>query len=90
MVILLAMLYQHFSYLEYIRGALKGIAAVGVGLIAGTGFKMLKDEFCYPPMLLVVGLTLLAGIYFDLALGWVVLIVAPVAFIFARRKARRL
>ena len=51
---------------------------------------MLKDEFCYPPMLLVVGLTLLAGIYFDLALGWVVLIVAPVAFIFARRKARRL
>jgi chromate transporter len=50
---------------------------------------MLKDEFRYPPMFFVIGLTLLTGIYFDLALGWVVLIVAPVAFFFARRKARK-
>jgi chromate transporter len=88
-VILLAILYDHFSYLEHLKGALKGIAAVGVGLIASTGFKMLKDEFRYPPMFFVIGLTLIAGIYFDLALGWVVLIVAPVAFFFARRKARK-
>lgn len=88
-VILLAILYDHFSYIEYVKGALRGVAAVGVGLIASTGFKMLKDEFRYPPMFFVIGLTLLAGIYFDLALGWVVLIVAPVAYFFARRKARK-
>ena len=88
-VILLAMLYEHFSYLEYVKGALKGIAAVGVGLIASTGFKMMKDEFRYPPMLLVIGLTMLLGIYFNLALGWVVLFVAPFAYFFAKRKARK-
>ena len=88
-VILLAILCEHFSYIEYVKGALKGIAAVGVGLIASTGFKMLKDEYRYPPMLFVIGLTLLVGIYFDLALGWVVLIVAPIAYFFARRKARK-
>jgi chromate transporter len=83
------MLYEHFSYLEYVKGALKGIAAVGVGLIASTGFKMMKDEFRYPPMLLVIGLTMLLGIYFNLALGWVVLFVAPFAYFFAKRKARK-
>lgn len=88
-VILLAILYDHYSYLKYVQGALKGIAAVGVGLIASTGFKMLKDEFRYPPMLLVVALTILLGVYFNLALGWVLLSVAPAAFFFARRKARK-
>jgi len=89
-VILLALLYEHFSYIEYVKGALKGIAAVGVGLIASTGFKMLKDEFRYPPMLIVVALTMICGAYFNLALGWVVLIVAPAAFYFARKKTEKL
>ena len=89
-VILLALLYEHFSYIEYVKGALKGIAAVGVGLIASTGFKMLKDEFRYPPMLIVVALTMVCGAYFNLALGWVVLIVAPAAFYFARKKTKKL
>ena len=39
-VLLLAMLYQHYSYLETIKGLLRGISAVGVGLIASTGFKL--------------------------------------------------
>ena len=88
-VILLAVLYDHYSYLENVKGALKGIAAVGVGLIAGTGLKMLKDEFRYPPMLIVVALTIIAGAYFNLALGWVVFIVAPAALYFARKKVRK-
>ena len=89
-IILLALLYEKFSYVEYVKGALNGIAAVGVGLIASTGFKMLKDEFSYPPMLIVVALTMISGAYFNLALGWVVLIVAPVALYFARKKAKKL
>jgi chromate transporter len=83
------MLYDHYSYLEYVKGALKGVAAVGVGLIAGTGLKMLKDEFRYPPMMIVIALTIVAGAYFNLALGWVVFIVAPAAFYFARKKVRK-
>lgn len=88
-IILLAILYDHFSYLAYVKGALKGIAAVGVGLIASTGFKMLRDEFRYPPMFIVIGITLLTGIYFDLSLGWVVLIAAPFAYYFAKMKVQR-
>ena len=38
-VMLLALLYEHFKYLELVKGVLRGISAVGVGLIASTGFK---------------------------------------------------
>ena len=60
-VMLLAVLYEHYSYLETVKGLLRGISAVGVGLIASTGFKMLKDEFRFPAMLLVVALTMITA-----------------------------
>ncbi len=88
-VLLLAMLYQHYSDLDTVKGLLKGISAVGVGLIASTGFKMLRDEFRYPAMLLVVLLTILSATYFDLGLGWVVLIASPLAIFLAWKKAHR-
>ena len=53
-VLLLAMLYDHFSHLQAVQGMLRGISAVGVGLIAATGFKMLREELRHPRMLLVV------------------------------------
>ena len=81
--------YDHFSYLESVRGVLRGISAVGVGLIASTGFKMLKDEFRYPPSLLVVLLVIIAASYFHLGLGWVVLIASPAALFLAWHKAKR-
>ena len=86
-VLLLAMLYQHFSYLDTVKGLLRGISAVGVGLIASTGFKMLRDEFRFPLMLLVVVITFCAVTYFHLGLGWVVLGVLPLALFLARKKA---
>jgi len=66
---------------------LRGISAVGVGLIASTGFKMLKDEFRYPAMFIVVIVTILAASYFHLGLGWVVLISSPLALVLAWKKA---
>jgi chromate transporter len=87
---LLAVLYQHYSNLESVQGLLRGISAVGVGLIASTGIKMLRDEFKYPAMLLVVVLTVIAASYFHLGLGWVVLIVSPLALLLAFKKARKL
>lgn len=89
LVMLLAVLYDHYSYLDSVKGLLRGISAVGVGLIASTGFKMLRDEFRYPAMLLVVLVTILAASYFHLGLGTVVLIASPLAIFLAWKKASR-
>ena len=87
LVMLLAVLYDHYSYLDAVKGLLRGISAVGVGLIASTGFKMLRDEFRYPAMLLVVIVTILAASYFHLGLGMVVLVASPLAIFLAWKKA---
>lgn len=89
LVMLLAVLYDHYSYLDSVKGLLRGISAVGVGLIASTGFKMLRDEFRYPAMLLVVLVTILAASYFHLGLGMVVLVASPLAIFLAWKKASR-
>jgi chromate transporter len=81
------MLYQQYSYLETVKGLLRGISAVGVGLIASTGFKMLRDELRFPLMLLVVAITICAVTIFHVGLGWVVLAVLPLALYLARKKA---
>lgn len=89
-VMLLAILYTHYSYLDSVKGILRGISAVGVGLIASTGIKMLRDELHYPAMLLVAVVTVIAASYLHLGLGWVVLIVSPLALLLAHKKARKL
>lgn len=89
LVMVLAVLYDHYSYLDSVKGLLRGISAVGVGLIASTGFKMLRDEFHYPAMLLVVIVTILAASYFHLGLGMVVLVASPLAIFLAWKKASR-
>ena len=86
-VLLIALMYEHFSYLDAVKGALRGVTAVGIGLVAATGFKMLRDEFRYPMMFLVVIATFLAANYFHLGLGWVVLIISPLALFLASKKA---
>ena len=89
-VMLLAILYAHYSYMESVQGILRGISAVGVGLIASTGIKMLHDELRFPAMLLVVFVTVIAASYYHLGLGWVVLIASPLAWVLAQKKARKL
>ena len=88
-VILLGILYEHYSYMPVVQGLLKGISAVGVGLIASTGFKMMRAELKYPPMLSVIFLTILAATYFHLGLGWVVLFASPLAFFLAWKKVKK-
>jgi chromate transporter len=87
-VMLLALLYSNYSAMESVQGILRGISAVGVGLIASTGIKMLRDELHFPAMLLVVLVTVIAASYYQLGLGWVVLIASPLAWILAQKKAR--
>ncbi len=61
---------------------------MGVGLIAATGFKMLKEELSCPPMLFVIAISIAIATIYQLALGWVVAITLPLALVVAWRKAR--
>lgn len=88
-VLILALVYDRYNQLDAVKGALSGISAVGIGLVASTGFKMLRDEFRYPPMLIAVIATILAATYFHLGLGWVVLLIAPLALFLAWKKAHK-
>jgi chromate transporter len=88
-LLVLATLYEHYSYMLIVQGMLKGVSAVGVGLIASTGFKMMRTEMKYPPMLAVIVLVFIAATYFHLGLGWVVLLASPLAIFLARRKTLR-
>lgn len=88
-VVLLGILYEAYSYMPLVQGLLRGISAVGVGLIASTGFKMLRSEWKYPPMLLVIAITIIGATYFHLGLGWVVLIASPLALFLAWKKTQK-
>jgi chromate transporter len=88
-LLVLAVLYEHYSYMTIVQGMLKGVSAVGVGLIASTGFKMMRTEMKYPPMLAVIIIVILAATYFHLGLGWVVLLASPLAIFLARRKIQK-
>jgi chromate transporter len=89
-VILLGLLYEQYNSLTAVQGLLRGISAVGIGLIAGTGFKMMRNEFNFPPMLLVIAITIIAAGYFHLSLGLVVLIASPLAIYLAWIKAKKI
>jgi chromate transporter len=89
LLLILGTLYEHYSYMAVVQGMLRGVSAIGVGLIASTGFKMLRSELKYPPMLLVIGLVILTATYFKLGLGWVVLLSSPLAILFAWKRVAR-
>jgi chromate transporter len=88
-LLMLATLYEHYSYMPIIQGMLRGISAVGVGLIASMGFKMMRAELKYPWMLLVPLFVILAVAYFHLGLGWVVLMASPLAVYLAWKKTQK-
>ena len=88
-LLVLAVLYEHYSYMPIVQGMLRGVSAVGVGLIACTGFKMMRTELKYPPMLAVILMVIVAATYFHLGLGWVVLIASPLAIFLAWKKAKK-
>jgi chromate transporter len=90
LVLVLAALYDQYGSLAAVQGVLRGVSAVGVGLIAATGFKMMRDEFRHPLMFIVVAFTFVAATVFHLALGWVVLIALPLGLWLAWRKVKQL
>ncbi|MBU3670088.1 MAG: chromate transporter [Polynucleobacter sp.] len=89
LLLILAVLYEHYSYMPIVQGMLRGVSAVGVGLIASTGFKMLRTELKYPLMLSVIIFVILAATVFHLGLGWVVLLASPLAILLAWKKTQK-
>jgi chromate transporter len=81
LVILIAYLYDHYGRLPEIQGLLRGICAVGIGLIASTGFKMLKNELTDWPMLATIAVCILASAVLHLSLLTVVAITLPLGLI---------
>jgi chromate transporter len=49
---------------------------------------MLKEEFSYLPMLIVIAISIVMATVFHFALGWVVAITLPLALLFAWNKAK--
>jgi len=49
----------------------------------------MRNEFSFPPMLLVIAITVIAAGYFHLSLGLVVLIASPLAIYLAWKKAKK-
>ena len=88
-LLMLAVLYEHYSYMPIVQGMLRGVSAIGVGLIASTGFKMLRSELKFPPMLVVIILVILSATYFKLGLGWVVLLSSPLALLLAWKRIKK-
>ena len=88
-LLVLAVLYEHYSYMPIVQGMLRGVSAIGVGLIASTGFKMLRSELKFPPMLVVIILVILSATYFKLGLGWVVLLSSPLALLLAWKRIKK-
>lgn len=74
LIIILANLYQAHSSLPAIGGVLAGVSAVGIGLIAATGIKMLKEVFKKPIMLITVGVIISGIAIFKLSMLNVVFI----------------
>jgi chromate transporter len=91
-VLVLTVLYEHFALHPAVAGALKGMAAVAAGMIAGTGLR-LAPALRYSPMGVPVCIALAAVAFVAVALlrwplVWVLLCLGAVACIYAWARLR--
>lgn len=90
LVLVLIFFYSSISNNQYVIGALKGMAAVAAGLIAGTSLKLastfkkhpLKRPLCW----LIVALCFIGVTYFKLSLVYALLIFGSSAMFLTYRK----
>ncbi|QNP48763.1 chromate transporter [Diaphorobacter aerolatus] len=86
LVIVLAVLYQHFSAVPQVAGALRGMGAVAAGLVIGAGFRLAVAFRRHPLGKLVcwvfAALTFAAMALWRFPLGFVLLVVGGAACVF--------
>lgn len=87
-VLLMGLAYLHYGDLPVVHAVLRGIIAVGAGLIVATGLKMLKAYWRRPEALVLAGAVILAVGVFRLQLlpVVVVLLVAGLAVEYGKRR----
>lgn len=90
LIIACAYIYRHYAGLPEISGTLAGISAVGIGLIAATGLKMLREVFKVPRMLIVVTTLFLGVALFKFSMMPVVFIGFILALLLARPSKKEL
>lgn len=78
-VIALGALYERYGELQAIQSMLRGISAVGAGLILALGLRMALDLLKYRAMLLFAVATFVAIAVLRWPLPWVMLGLAPLA-----------
>ncbi|QIL72720.1 chromate transporter [Diaphorobacter sp. HDW4B] len=83
LVIVLAILYQHYSAVPQVAGALRGMGAVAAGLVIGAGFRLAVAFRKHPlgPMVCWVfaAITFAAMALWRFPLGWVLPVVGGTA-----------
>jgi chromate transporter len=85
-VLLLGLAYLRFGELAPVRAMLRGISAVGAGLILATGLKMLADYRRHAVALALAALAFAAVGLLRLPLSAVVATLAPIGILLALRR----
>jgi len=82
----LCYLYQKYSFVSAVQGALHGIMAVATALVFVTGFKMMRSQSGHLSSILLGTAALLAVGFFHVPLIVVLLIVGPLSLFFEWRR----
>lgn len=80
-LLVLAMLYNHFAYLPAVKIALSGAGAAAAGMVIATGLKMAIKVKPGLAGYLIIGLAIATILLFRLPLVYSVLILLPLAFV---------
>ncbi len=78
-ILLLAMLYEHYGHLETIRSLFRGMAAATAGLIIATGFRMAIKQHRSWRTALITTLALVGAGVLGLPLLMILAVLAPIS-----------
>jgi len=88
-VLLLAQVYAQTIHHPEVAGLLRGISAVGIGLLASTAIKMLREGLLYKKSLWIIIPMFIALVLAHLPLHWVVPCTLPFAILMAGLRIRQ-
>ncbi|MCE2680301.1 MAG: chromate transporter [Burkholderiales bacterium] len=88
-VLLLAQVYAQTIHHPEVAGLLRGISAVGIGLLASTALKMLREGLLYKKSLLITVPMFFALVVAQLPLHWVIAATLPFAIMMAGLRIRK-
>jgi len=88
-VLLLAQVYAQTIHHPEVAGLLRGISAVGIGLLASTALKMLREGLLYKKNLWIIVPMFIALVAAHLPLHWVIPGTLPFAIVMAGMRIKK-